>query len=285
MSKVAVVTDSTAYISPELAKDLPVRFVPLQVIWGEKTFRDNVDISPDEFYTRLKSDKVTPTTSQPSPGSFQLVYQELLEAGYEILSVHISGKLSGTLDSAAQARATFPGARIELVDSNTTSLAMGFPVLAAVRAAQQGASLQDCKALAEKGCQNTGILFAVNTLEFLRRGGRIGGAQAFLGTALNLKPILEVRGGRIEAVERVRTMSKALDRLIDLFEERIGSRRPLHIGVVHAQAEAEACLLLERVTTHFGSDLISETQMAPVSPVLGTHVGPGTMGLAFMAGL
>lgn len=284
MSKVAVVTDSTAFISPELAKDLPIRYIPLQVIWGEQTFRDNVDITPDEFYTRLKTDKVTPTTSQPSPGAFQLVYKELLEAGYDILSVHISGKLSGTLDSAAQARATFPGERIELVDSNTTSLAMGFPVFAAVRAAQQGASLQDCKALAEKGCQNSGILFAVNTLEFLRRGGRIGGAQAFLGTALNLKPILEVRGGRIEAVERVRTMSKALDRLMDLFEERIGSRRPLHIGCVHAQAETEAGLLLERVTKHFGSDVV-ETQMAPVSPVLGTHVGPGTMGLAFMAGL
>lgn len=284
MSKVAVVTDSTAYISPELAKDLPIRFVPLQVIWGDQTYNDNVDITPDEFYTRLKTAKVTPTTSQPSPGSFQKIYKELLENDYEILSVHISGKLSGTLDSAAQARATFPGARIELVDSNTTSMAMGFPVLAACRAAAQGASLQDCKAIAEKGSKNAGILFAVNTLEFLRRGGRIGGAQAFLGTALNLKPLLEVRDGRIEAVERVRTMSKALDRLTDLFEERIGSRRPLYIGCVHAQAEAEACLLLERVTTRFGADVV-ETQLGPVSPVLGTHVGPGCMGLAFMAGM
>jgi len=285
MTKVAVVTDSTAYIPPELSKDLLVRVVPLQVIWGEQTFRDNVDITPDDFYTRLKTAKVMPTTSQPSPGAFQVVYQELIEAGYDILSVHISGKLSGTLDSAAQARATFPGANIELVDSATTSLAMGFPVLAALRAAQQGASLQECKNLAEQGVKNSGILFAVNTLEFLRRGGRIGGAQAFLGTALNLKPILEIRGGRIEAVERVRTMNKALDRLMDLFEERIAGRTPVHIACVHAQAEAEACLLLERVAQRFGPAVVMETLVAPVSPVLGTHTGPGCMGLAFMAGM
>jgi DegV family protein with EDD domain len=285
MSKVAVVTDSTSYIPPELYKDLPVRFVPLQVIWGEETFRDNVDLTPDEFYTRLKIAKVMPTTSQPSVGAFQVVYKQLLDEGYDILSVHISGKLSGTLDSATQAKALFPGANIELVDSLTTSMALGFPVLSTLRAAAQNASLKECKELAERAVSNTGILFAVNTLEFLRRGGRIGGAQAFLGTALNLKPILEVRGGKIEAVERVRTMNKALERLIDLFEERIGGRQPIHVACVHAQAHAEACLLLERVAQRFGTSTVSESLVAPVSPVLGTHTGPGCIGLAFMAGL
>lgn len=285
MSKVAVVTDSTANIPNELSQGYPITFVPLQVIWGEQTYRDGVDIEAGEFYTRLKTTTVMPTTSQPSPAAFQQIYEKLLEEGYDILSVHVSSKLSGTLDSATQARANFPGARIELVDSNTISMAMGFPIMAALHAAEQGASLEECRALVERGCQNTGILFAVNTLEFLRRGGRIGGAAAFLGTALNLKPLLEVRGGRIEAVERVRTMSKAIDRLLDLFEERIGNRAPLHIGCVHAQAEAEACLLLDRVIQRFGSNRVSESMLAPVSPVIGTHTGPGCIGLAFLAGM
>lgn len=284
MSKVAVVTDSTANIPHELYKGYPITFIPLQVIWGDQTYLDGVDIQPDEFYTRLKTAKVMPTTSQPSPAAFQKVYGQLLEEGYEILSVHISGKLSGTLDSATQARAAFPDAKISLIDSNTTSMALGFQVLAGLRAAAQGASLEECSALVEQARDNSGILFAVNTLEFLRRGGRIGGAAAFLGTALNLKPLLELRGGRIEAVERVRTMGKAIDRLLDLFEERIGSRTPLHIACVHAQAENEANQLLERATQRFGADVVSESLVAPVSPVLGTHTGPGCMGLAFMAG-
>jgi DegV family protein with EDD domain len=213
------------------------------------------------------------------------VYEQLLEEGYDILSVHISSKLSGTLDSATQARAALPGARIALIDSTTTSMAMGFQILTAMRAASQGATLEECSALVENARQNSGILFAVNTLEFLRRGGRIGGAAAFLGTALNLKPLLELRNGRIEAVERVRTMSKAIDRLMDLFEERIGKRTPLHIACVHAQAPDEASLLLDRAIQRFGNSVVTESLVAPVSPVLGTHTGPGCMGLAFLAGM
>jgi DegV family protein with EDD domain len=124
----------------------------------------------------------------------------------------------------------------------------------------------------------------VATLEYLRRGGRIGGAQAFLGTALNLKPILELRNGRVEAIERVRTMGKTIDRLIDLFEERVGGRRPVHIGVLHAKAPEEARLLLERTRERFSSSDISEAVLAEVSPVVGAHAGPGTLGLAFMIG-
>jgi DegV family protein with EDD domain len=285
MSKVVVVTDSTANIPPELTRNQPVTFVPLQVIWGEKTYRDGEDITADEFYTRLSTAKVMPTTSQPSPADYIRVYEQLLAEGSEILSIHISAKLSGTLDSATQAKAAFPGAKIELVDSNTTSMALGFSVLAALRAATNGASLQDCRDIALKAREHSGIIFAVNTLEFLRRGGRIGGAAAFLGTALNLKPLLELRDGRIEAIERVRTMSKAIDRLLDLFEERINHRTPLRIACVHAQAYHEACTLLERAQVRFGKEHVSEALISPVSPVLGTHTGPGCMGLAYMAGM
>ncbi len=286
---VVIVTDSTAYIPAELIQPLPVEVVPLQVIWGNETFRDGVDLQPDEFYTRLQSAAVMPTTSQPSPAAFYEVYRNLLEQGHEILSVHISAYLSGTFDSATQARQRFPGQRIELVDTNTTSMAMGFQVLAAARAAKQGATLTECKAIVEAGQGHTGVLFAVNTLEFLKRGGRIGGAAAFLGTVLNLKPLLELRDGRIEAVERVRTMSKAMDRLLDLFEAQVLAQHntpnsaSLRIAAVHASAPEEAAQLLERahkrLGLHEGADMI----VAPVSPVIGTHVGPGCIGLAFLS--
>lgn len=284
MSKVAIVTDSTAYIPPELSRGLPIYAAPLQVIWGEETFRDGIDIQPTEFYQRLSQAKVMPTTSQATPAAFLDLYGKLLDQGYEILSVHISSKLSGTLDSSTQACAHFPGAPIVQVDSLTTSMAMGFPALAAAKAAVAGASLAECKAIAERGFKHSGVLFAVGTLEYLRRGGRIGGAAAFLGTALNLKPILELREGKIEAVERVRTMNKAIDRLLDLFEERIGARRPIHFAALHANAPEEARKLLERARQRFDPSDIADAVLAEVSPVIGTHTGPGCMGLTFHAG-
>lgn len=285
MSKVAIVTDSTVDLPPSISNGYPIYSAPLQVIWDGKTFRDRIDIQPDEFYQRLHQSKTTPTTSQATPAAFNELYRQLLEQDYSILSIHISSKLSGTLDSAMQARANFPGAKIELVDSETTSMAMGFQVMAIARLAVQGASLQECLALANQAKNNTGVLFVVNTLEFLRRGGRIGGAAAFLGTALNLKPILELRGGRIEAVERVRTSSKAIDRVITLFQERIGSRRPVRIAALHANAPQEGQLLLERTIQCFSTGEVSETFLTPISPVLGTHTGPGCLGLAYMAGM
>lgn len=285
MSKVALVTDSTAYIPAELIKSFDIRVVPLQLIWGETTFRDNVDITPAEFYERLPSVKAHPSTSQPSPAAFKDIYSQLLDEGYQILSVHISSRLSGTMDSATQAKQMLPGAPIEIVDSLCTSMGMGFPVLSAARAAAQGASLADCKTIAEQSCKNSGILFAVDTLEFLRRGGRIGGAQAFLGTALNLKPILEVRDGRIEAVERVRTMNKAIDRLLELVTERIGGRRPVSLAALHAAAPEAADTLLARARAMFALSDVNEAVVSPVSPVIGVHAGPGTLGIAFMAGM
>jgi len=285
MSKVAVVTDSTINIPADLAKPYPLFVVPLQLIWGNETFRDSVDITPTEFYTRLKTDKVNPSTSQPSPAVFIELYSKLLNQGYDILSVHISSRLSGTLASAEQAKDHFPGANIELVDSLSTSMATGLPLLYTLRAAAQGATLKECKALVEQGLANSGVLFAVSTLEYLHRGGRIGGAAAFLGTALNLKPILEMREGRIEAIERVRTMSKASERLLNLFEERINGQSPVWISALHVDAANEARELLELACQRFNKEEIVEANISEVSPVVGTHTGPGTLGLAYMAGI
>jgi DegV family protein with EDD domain len=225
-----------------------------------------------------------PTTSQPTPAAFIEVYRNLLDQGYEIVSAHISSRLSGTVDSALQAKAHFPEARIEVIDTLTTSMAIGFPVISAARAAMQGATLAECKTIIERGCSNSGILFSLNTLEFLRRGGRIGGAQAFLGTALNLKPILEVVEGKVEAVERVRTMSKSIDRLLELFLARAGSRRPVRIAALHANSPQAASQLLERAVAKFPKEEVADAVLTDVSPVIGVHTGPGCVGLVFVAG-
>jgi DegV family protein with EDD domain len=161
-------------------------------------------------------------------------------------------------------------------------MAMGFHVLTAARAAQAGASLAECQQLAEKSRTHTGVYFVVDTLEFLRRGGRIGGAQALLGSALNIKPILELRNGRIESIEKVRTKGKAIERMIDLVLQRVGDQKPVRLATLHANAEAEARQALEKATLQLHPD---ETVFASVSPVIGTHAGPGTIGLAFMAGM
>jgi len=282
MSNVAIVTDSTAYLPADQVKQYGISVAPQILIWGDKTYLDGVDIQPDEFYARLKTATVMPSTSQVSIPTFQKIFQELTDQGKQVLAILISTKLSGTMDSATQARAALAKAPIEIVDSNTTAMAMGFIILAVARAAEQGASLAECKKLAETGRGHTGVIFAVNTLEFLHRGGRIGGATRYLGTALQLKPILEVRDGQVEAVERVRTRNKSLSRLVEMVEERIGDKTPVRLASLHANAPEDARVILEQASAKLNP---LEKMLAQVSPVVGTHAGPGTVALAYMAGM
>jgi len=282
MPKVAVVTDSTAYIPKPLLEQYHISVGPQVLIWGSETFEDGVDIQPVEFYRRLEKATVMPTSSQVSIPSFKRIFGELVAQGYDILAVLISSKFSGTIGSAGQAKAMYPEANIEIFDSQSTAMALGFQALAAARAAQAGASLAECRAVAEQARQNSGVLVCVDTLEFLHRGGRIGGAQRFLGTALNLKPILEVVDGKLEAVERVRTRRKAHSRLIELAEERIGNRSPVHLSVIHANAAEDARPVMEEAVTKFNP---IETVFSDVSPVIGTHVGPGTVAICYLAGM
>jgi DegV family protein with EDD domain len=284
MPKVALVTDSTAYIPGDLVKQLNITVAPQILIWGEEIFQDGVDIQPHEFYTRLKTAKVMPSTSQVAIVTMQNIFTDLLDKGYEILGVFISAKLSGTIQSALQALEAIDKGRdrISIIDSDTTAMAMGFQVLSAARAAVDGASLTDCKALVEKARDHTGVYFAVDTLEFLHRGGRIGGAQRFLGSALNLKPILAVQEGRVEAIDRVRTKGKALDRVLELVVEQSQGRTPVRLATLHANASQEARELLEKASQKLQP---VETIFSEVSPVIGTHAGPGTVGLAYIAGM
>ena len=203
MSKVAIVTDSTAYLPDDLIEKYSITVTPQILIWGDQTFQDGVDIQPDEFYRKLETAKIMPTTSQVAIVTMKAAFEKLLASGYDVLGIFISAKLSGTMQSAHQAKEMLPkaGSKIVVLDSNSTSMAMGFHVLTVARAAQAGANLAECQKLAEEARKHSGVYFVVDTLEFLRRGGRIGGAQAMLGSALNLKPLLELRDGRIESIE------------------------------------------------------------------------------------
>jgi len=284
MSKIALVTDSTTYMPPELVKKYNISVAPQVLIWGDKTYRDGVDIQSQEFFTRLKTAKVMPTTSQVAVISFQEIFQKLVDQGYEVLALLISSKLSGTVQSALQARDLMSSARekVNIVDSQSVAMALGFQVLAVARALEDGASLKDAIALAEISYQYTGVFFAVDTLEFLHRGGRIGSAQRFIGTMLNMKPILAIQDGRVEGIERIRTKNKAHDRVLELTLEKVAGRTPVRLATLHANAAEDARALLTRAeqTLHPVESIFTE-----VSPTVGTHAGPGTVGLAFMAGM
>jgi DegV family protein with EDD domain len=281
MSKFAIVTDSTSYIPAEVMGKYDLKAVPLALIWGDETFRDGVDIQPSEFYSRLKTAKVMPSTSQPSPVAMQTVFQGLVDQGLDVLGIFISSKLSGTLQSAIQAKDLMgsAGEKVRLVDSQATAMALGFQVLAAAHAKEAGASLQECATLTEKAHERTGVYFAVDTLEFLHRGGRIGGAQRFIGSALNLKPILALKDGKVEGVDRIRTRSKSHDRILELVSEKTKGKANIRLASIHANAAEDAKKLLDRAAIELSA---AETIFTEVSPVVGTHAGPGTVGLAYM---
>ena len=284
MSKIALVTDSTTYMPPELVKKYNISVAPQVLIWGDQTYKDGVDIDSREFFTRLKTARVMPTTSQVAVVSFQEIFQDLVDKDFNVLAVLVSAKLSGTIQSAVQARELMgaAGEKIHIVDSQSVAMALGFQVLAVARALEDGASLMEAIALAEKSHQYTGVFFAVDTLEFLHRGGRIGGAQRFIGTMLNMKPILAIQDGRVEGIERIRTKNKAHDRVLELTLEKVGGRTPVRLATLHANASEDARALLSRAEAALKP---VESVFTEVSPTVGTHAGPGTVGLAFMAGM
>jgi DegV family protein with EDD domain len=280
-NKVAIVTDSTTYIPDDLANPYEIHVTPSVVIWQGEELRDGVDISPEKFYARLATAEEMPTTSQPSPGAVLEKFQELHKNGFDVLAFMVSEKLSGTLDSARRAKAMIPEATIEVVDGFSASMGTGWPLLEAAKAAKSGATLTECVKIVETARNQSGVVLLVDTLEFLHRGGRIGGASRFIGSALNLKPLLEVQDGRVEPLERIRTKKKAMARMVEVVKERIGSRTPVHMAVIHANALDEAQKVIDMVATEIKCD---ELIITGVSPAVGTHTGPGTLGLAYMAG-
>ncbi|HWQ83905.1 MAG TPA: DegV family protein, partial [Anaerolineales bacterium] len=265
----------------DIVSKYPIRVAPQVLIWDNESYLDGVDIAPDAFYKRLANSKSLPSSAQVSTGSFDSLFKEIRAEGRDILAILVSEKLSGTLGSAIKVKQALGDEPIEIINSHTVASALALIVLETAKAADQGAGLAECKALAEHLAQNTGVVFAVNTLEFLHRGGRIGGASRFIGSALNIKPILEVTNGRIEPLERIRTRHKSISRMIEIVTDRVGDKQPVQLASLHANAEAEGNQLIIEAKARLGGEV---HLVCELSPVVGVHVGPGTVGLAYMAG-
>ena len=277
---IKIVTDSGSGITPETARRYGVLVVPLYVHFGTETFRDGVDIQLPEFLSRLKSSPQLPTTSQPSAGDFLEVYKSLTADGSEVISIHLSAKLSGTVASACAAEEMLPGARIHVVDSKFISATQAMMVVEAARMAAAGQSADAILARLDQFIAGSHLYFVVDTLEYLQKGGRIGKAAALLGTALQMKPILMLQDGIVEARERVRTKSKAVMRLCELAVQETAGRSCRHLGVLHAAALEEAHQLEDKLVSQLRP---AETIMDEVGPVIATHTGPGVVGIAFYA--
>jgi DegV family protein with EDD domain len=278
--KIAVVTDSTAYIPDTALDDLHIPVIPLWLIWGDERFRDRVDIEPPAFYQRLRDSKTFPTTSQPSAGEFEEFFRRVGGEADAIVGVFISSKISGTVPNAQAARARLPDLDIRVVDSLSTSMGLALAVLATAQAAAAGKPLDEVVAVAEDMRERVHVLFAVDTLEYLHRGGRIGGAKRFLGTALNIKPLLHLENGGVEPLVQVRAKRKAIARMLDEVEQRLGGRPMGRVGVIDVDSSREGDAVAEQVKERFS---ISTVYRTPVSPVIGAHAGPGTVGIGFCA--
>ena len=282
MAKIAVITDSTCTLPDDLVAKHHLGVAPQVVIWEGQTLYDGVDITPKQFYERLATASVMPTTSQATVAAFQKLFAPLVASGTPIVAVLISSKLSGTVQSALQAKQEFPNAKIEIIDSGHAGMSLGFQVLQTARKAESGASFDEVVAYAHKAKDHTGIMLVVDTLEFLHRGGRIGGAARLLGTVLNFKPLLEVQDGRIEPLERVRTRPKAYARILELVGEKVKGHSNIRLAAMHAAAEDDAKqLLAQAAATHHPI----ETVLSWATPAIGAHTGPGTVAIAYCVDL
>lgn len=281
MKKVAIITDSSAYLPEEIVNELNLHVVPLTLHWEDESYRDGEDIRAEEFYARLEKADTIPTTSQTTVGEFERLFKDLLEKEFAVFAILISSGISGTYDSAIQAQSTFPGEPIEVMDSRLVSMALGFMVMTVARAAKKGASLSECRALAQEVYPKIGVYFTVDTLKYLNKGGRINTAKRLVGSALNIKPIMEIRDGKIELVESVRSRKKAVRRMLDLVARDIDGREPVKLSTFHAAAPEDNQALMAEAVERFNP---VETVTTYVSPVIGAHTGPGTLSIAFMAG-
>lgn len=272
----AIVVDSTADFPEAPQRFRNWRVVPLYVRFGDESFRDYVELDPDAFYARLRAAPETPTTSQPTPGDFLGVYEEL--AGYErILSLHIAGKLSGTIESARTAARELGGERVRTIDSESASAAIAMLGLAIQRRLEAGTTDEEVDALVEHYRQDAGLLFTVDTLEYLARGGRIGRARAWAGELLNIKPILSIREGEVLPVKRVRGNRKAFLEFANAFEAGSRDEPTLRVGIAHADAPERAEALRKMVRERRPEAEIEI--VTALGPVVGAHAGPGTVGL------
>lgn len=268
----AVVTDSTADLPDEWRDAYGIEVVPLKVLFGQETFRDRVDITDEEFFRRLAAASKLPTTSAPSPGEFAAVYGRLAEDYEACISIHIGSQLSATAEAARVGAQQVEGFPVTVVDSETVTM----PIAFLCRAAAESSTVEEAMAAVVRRVPNCRILALLDTLRYLEMGGRIGKAQAAIGTMLDLKPLLKVEDREIKPVDRVRTRSRAIPRMIEHFRADLPVE---HVAVMHAQAPEEA----ERIAAGLREDLPGlEIVIGQIGCVLGTHTGPKALGLVYI---
>jgi DegV family protein with EDD domain len=276
--RIAVVTDSTSDLPQELAKEHGIRIIPQVLIMGTKTWRDGVDIDPPAFYELLQTSPDFPASSQPSVDDFREAFEELAKDADGIAAILVSDELSGTINSARMAKESLPDVPIEIVDTRSVSAQLGFIAIAAAQAAAAGADLQTVADTARAMIGKVGVYFVVDTLEYLHRGGRIGAAARLFGTALNLKPLLAIKDGMVHPVTKVRSRRKALATLFQLLDEELAGKEGIHMAVLHVAAPEEAARLAEQLVERFHPVEMLHTECGPV---VGTHAGPGTVGVVY----
>ncbi|MEA3308673.1 MAG: DegV family protein [Chloroflexota bacterium] len=280
MKRIAIVTDSAADLPAELVAQFDISVIPLSIHWGDETFLDNVTMKPAEFYQQLATREEFPKTSQPSVGEFCEFFQETatrLETD-TILGIFLSSPLSGTLAAATQAKAMLPQLQIKLVDSRFISMGVGLQVLTAARAQQNNNSLSAITAQTASVRQQIRLFLVLDTLEYLHRGGRIGGAAHLVGSLLNLRPLLCVENGEIAALSKVRGRRKSLQRLVELTEAELQGRRPAELAIMHAGIYEDAAFLVAQLQERVNPRRL---YTGVLTPTLGCHGGPGAIGIAF----
>jgi DegV family protein with EDD domain len=276
VSRVAVVTDSASDLSPDKAAALGVTVVPLIVNFGKDTFSAGVNLSTDEFWTKLKSPGAPfPTTAACSPGDFQVAYQKAFDAGADaVVSIHVADSLSGTMKAAQIGKAMFKDREIHIVDSTSASMGIGVLVELAVQMASMGVSAAEIASVTTNRRADIGVFLALDTLEYLKRGGRISGAQAAIGTLLSVKPIIELKDGKVETAERVRTRGKAREKLVELLTQRPMDRLAI-LHTTEADVEEFSAALTARVP---GGIDPAKVSVDLVGASVGPHLGPGCVG-------
>lgn len=281
MQGVKVVVDSTADIPHNLAEEFDITVVPLTVHFGESTYIDWTELTPLEFYDLLETSPHHPYTSPPTAAQFEAAYEQIIADGYAVVSIHISSELSETLRSAEAAKAKIGDrGRIEVIDSRVVSVAFGLPAIAAARAASEGKSFEEVVGVARSMIEATKgkAFFAVDTLDYLVRNGRIGRAQAILGTLLAIKPVLTLSDGVVSPYEKVRGDKRVIARIVDIVGELVGPGGLTQVGIVHANCLDKATALKDAITGAFGA---KDVLLCDLGAVVGTHAGPGTVGLVF----
>jgi DegV family protein with EDD domain len=273
---VRIVTDSTADLEPAQQREFEITVVPLNVHFGDQVFRDRVDLSGEEFFRRLRTAQQLPRTSQPSVGSFEDAFRRIREKGEDVVAVHLSSKVSGTYNASLMAAQSVDKDHIDVVDSETASMALGFLALEAAERAKRGAGRDEVRAHVEKLVPKAKVLCGIDTLHYLEKGGRIGRARALLGSLLNVKPMVTLKDGAVEPLGRARSRTQLVDRLVQLLTREGKLSR---LAVLHGAALQDAEKLRDRVRPSY-PDL--EITLTEVGPVLGTHTGPGVIGFTYL---